>query len=205
MQTNSTKELLAEVRKSYRLLYSYQKRILDLVDFIGKKYGLNYDGGYPKFSSPGPRNGSGRLDLWAWDWLNMYFYEFHFQNKKAGEDTIYFSIFLMNDSGFFETHNENKIGKTSVSKFAEVEDSTSDLIFVVGKNLWDGWGYNWDEPEFILNESGEKRKGNNKYMIFKHYALDLFEDENGAMKCIKDFEALCKENNIKLKVLDQKI
>ncbi len=108
MQKNNTKELLIEVRKSYRLLYQYQKRILDLVDYIGKKYGLNYNGGYPKFSGVTPRNGSGNLNLWAWDWLNMYYYEFHFSHKKSGNDTLFFSVFLLNDNGFFKNNNEKK-------------------------------------------------------------------------------------------------
>jgi hypothetical protein len=204
MQSN-TRELLVEVRKSYRLLFEYQKRILNLVDYIGKKYGLNYDGGYPKFSSVAPRNGSGNLNLWAWDWLNMYYYEFHFGNKKSGDDTLFFSIFVINDNGFFKANNETKINKTSISKFSDIVDSDSELVFVIGKNLWDGWGYNWDEPEFTLKKYGEKRIDENKIMIFKHYSLELFEDENQALKCLKDFETICSENDIKFKILEPKI
>jgi hypothetical protein len=205
MQKSNTKELLTEVRKSYRLLYDYQKRILDLVDFIGKKYGLIYDGGYPKFSHVAPRNGRGNLNLWAWDWLNMYYYEFHFSNKKSRNDTIFFSIFLLNDNGFFKSHHDNKINKTSVSKFSGIEDSESELIFVVGKNLWDGWGVNWDEPGFILEKFGEKRKDVNKFMVFKHYSLEQFEDENKALKCLKDFESICHNNEIDFKIVETKI
>lgn len=205
MQKNNTKELLAEVRKSYRLLYQYQKRILDLVDYIGKKYGLSYNGGYPKFSGIAPRNGSGNLNSWAWDWLNLYYYEFHFGNKKSGDDTLFFSIFLLNDNGFFKANNERKINKTSISKFTDSDDSESELIFVVGKNLWEGWGYNWDEPEFILKKFGEKRKDENEIMIFKHYSLELFEDENKAIKQVKDFEMTCSNNDIKFEMIETKI
>ncbi len=157
MQNNISQTLL-EVRKAYRFLYSYQKRILDLISFIGGKFGFKYNGGYPKFSSPAPRNGKGYLNLWSWDWLNLYYYEFHFENFIIQEDQIYFSIFLLNDTGYFESRQDNNIAKTSVGKFKLVEDSKSELIFVIGKNMWDGWGYDWDEPEFILQSYGEKVK-----------------------------------------------
>jgi hypothetical protein len=203
MQQSNTKELLVEVRKSYRLLYEYQSRILDLVDYIGKKFGLNYSGGYPKFSNATMRNGSGNLNLWAWDWLSMYYYEFHFENRKVGADTLYFSIFLLNDSGFFESYHqlENKISKTSVSKFNDVEKSKSELILVVGKNMWEGWGYNWDEKKFILEDTGKKEGvDKNKLMIFKHYSLDKFYTEEEAIKSLNDFESFCESMSINFKV-----
>jgi hypothetical protein len=106
---------------------------------------------------------------------------------------------------FLKITTKKKINKTSISKFSDIDESESELIFVVGKNLWEGWGYNWDEPEFTLEKIGKKRKDENKIMIFKHYSLDLFEDEYKALKQLKDFEMMCSENNIKFKIIDTKI
>lgn len=204
MQANGINEILLEVRKSYRLLFEYQKRILDLVDYIGKSYNLKYDGGYSKFSDTSPRNGSGSLDSWAWDWLSMYYYEFHFKNKvinnDKNKDTIYFSLFILNDDGYFQAKKEQNIARTSVSKFVDVEKSNSKLIFVVGKNYWDSWGKNWDDLDFILKDQDVKRKSENEYMIFKSFSLECFENEDNAKKNILEFEKLCQEYNIKINI-----
>ena len=80
-----------EVRKAYRLLADYQRKVLDLVDFIGSSFGRTYSGGYPKYGNPSPRNGRGSLDYWSWDWLNLYFYEFHFGTEKIDNCLLYTS------------------------------------------------------------------------------------------------------------------
>jgi len=69
---------LLEVRKSYRLIYDFQSKILDLISFIGGSYMKTYNGGWCKFSEPTPRDKYGHskesLNQWAWDWLSMYYY-----------------------------------------------------------------------------------------------------------------------------------
>lgn len=191
-------QTLLEARKSYRFLYDYQKRILDLISFIGGKYGLKYKGGYSKFSNSSPRDGKGNLGNWAWDWLNLYFYEFNFEPKKVNDNTIYFAVFILNDTGFFEAHYENEADKLNTNTFKSVEESESKLIFVVGKNMWKGWGLSWDEPEFISKEYGNRKEGDNGLMFFKHYSLENFENEEKAISCIKDFENNCLKNDIEL-------
>lgn len=192
---------LLEVRKAYRLLYNYQDRVLDLVSFIGGKYGFRYSGGYSKFSHVTPRNGKGNLTNWAWDWLNLYFYEFNFEPKvnMKLDTSIYFSVFIVNDTGYFDARDGNDDRKTSrvdTSSFKSVEESKSELIFVAGKNLWDGWEVNWDGPEFISKNQGKKHTADGGIMVFKHYSLERFENEDGTMNCLRDFERLCAEKGI---------
>lgn len=194
------KDTLQEARKAYRFLYDYQKRILDLVSYIGGKYGFRYRGGYSKFSNSSPRDGKGNLGNWAWDWLNLYFYEFNFEPKTTSKDTIYFAIFILNDTGYFDAKNEKEANKLDTSSFKSVEEAESKLIFVAGKNMWSGWGVNWDEPEFLSQGYGDKKENENKLMVFKHYSLENFENEEKAMSCIKDFEQYCTKNNIEFKI-----
>lgn len=194
------KHTLLEARKSYRFLYDYQKRILDLISYIGGKFGLKYSGGYSRFSNSSPRDGKGSLGNWAWDWLNLYFYQFHFEPKILNDDTIYFAVFILNDTGFFEAYYENKADKLFTSSFKPVEESESKLIFVVGKNIWKGYGVRWDEPEFITKKYGQRKEDDNSLMLFKHYSLESFEYEEKALSCIKDFEKICIENNIEFKI-----
>lgn len=192
---------LLEVRKAYRLLYNYQDRLLDLVSYIGGKYGFSYKGGYSKFSDVAPRNGGGHLDNWAWDWLNLYFYQFDFK-PKAGEKlepTIHFSVFVVNDTGYFDARDaddERKTSKLDTTTFNSVEESKSKLIFVAGKDLGVVWGVDCDNPEFISQPSGEKTADDGGIMVFKHYSLERFENEEDAISCLKDFERLCNKKGI---------
>jgi len=185
---------LVEVRKAYRLLFEYQTRILDLISFIGGSFNYDYNGGYPKFSNGSPNNGKGKLTQWAWDWLSMYFYEFNFVTK----DKTAFAVFIVNDTGFYQKRKDTKVSKTKVSGFDEVENSKTKLIFVVGKNIWNGWGVNWDDDNFILDKEGQKI-ADDKIMLFKSYLLDDFFDEENAITNLKDFESYCKSYGVNFK------
>jgi hypothetical protein len=200
MQQNAN-NTLQEVRKAYRLLFDYQTRVLDLIGFIGSSFNYDYNGGYSKFSNGSPNNGKGKLSLWAWDWLSMYFYEFNFITKK---DNMAFAVFLVNDTGYFQKNKESKIAKTTVSAFDAVENSKTKLIFVVGKNTWDGWGKNWDNENFILEEAGHKIL-DDKVMLFKSYLLDDFFDEEKAIEKLKDFENYCKSYGVNFKYKEKTV
>jgi len=195
---------LIEVRKAYRLLYDYQKRILDLMSFIGGSFNREYNGGYPKFSGSGPNNGRGKLDLWAWDWLNMYYYEFNFRQKTVKSATQYFSIFLVTDTGYFQVKQESDILKTKLSSFEIPERSQSKLIFVIGDNLWDAFGKNWSSTSFILGDKGDKGEAG-KRMIYKSYELSKFGNHESAIDQLRDFERYCSEFNIDFKYQERKI
>ncbi|WP_017496808.1 hypothetical protein [Flavobacterium sp. WG21] len=199
MSENNTDTLL-EVRKAYRLLFEYQTRILDLVDFIGSSYGYSYNGGYSKFSNGSPNNGTGKLTQWAWDWLSMYFYEFNFGRK----DEKTFAVFIVNDTGFFQTRKKGNVFKTKVSSFDAVENSKTKLIFVVGKNIWNGWGKDWDDDHFILDKEGHK-KTEDKIMLFKSYPLEDFFDEDNAIENLRDFENYCKSLEVDFKYKEKAV
>ncbi len=199
MPENNNSTLL-EVRKAYRLLFEYQTRILDLIGFIGGSFGYDYNGGYSKFSNGSPNNGRGKLSQWAWDWLSMYFYEFNFGKKNK----ITFALFLVNDTGFFQKAKVNKISRTKVSAFDAVENSKTKLIFVVGKNTWDGWGVNWDDNSFILDKEGQKIS-DDEVMLFKSYLLDDFFDEENTIENLKDFENYCEIYGVNFKYKEKTV
>lgn len=204
-------DILVEVRKAYRLLFDYQTKLLALVKYIGGKYGYNYNGGYPKFSNNQPRQGSGNLDLWAWDWLNLYFHEFNFGSKKVEDKTkIYFSVFILNDDGYFQAcqNEQRNIGRVNPSKFERPESSNSKLIFVVGLNCWTGKAYfadiNWCNQRLTLEEKGIHEEENGK-MFYKSYPLENFFEENHVLLQLADFEKECKANGIPFNQVKMKI
>lgn len=201
---SNLKNSLIEVRKAYRLLYDYQKKILDLVNFIGSEYGRSYNGGYSKYCNTSPRNGKGHLTNWAWDWLNMYYYEFNFHNEN---DKSYFSVILLSDTGFYQAKEEDSSfkDKLNINKYKSPENSETKLYFVLGQNMWDCEGFLkngcWEDSNFILQESGvSERNDKSGKMIFKSYNLDRFNSIENTLLILKDFSSFCLSNNLDFKL-----
>lgn len=204
-------DILVEIRKAYRLLFDYQTKLLALVKYIGGKYGYNYNGGYPKFSNNQPRQGSGNLDAWAWDWLNLYFHEFHFGSKKIDTTTKnYFSVFILNDDGYFQAcqKEQRNVGRVNPHKFEKPENSNTKLIFVVGLNIWTGKAYfadiNWCNQRLTLEEKGIHEEENGK-MFYKSYPLENFFEENDVLNQLADFEKECQSIGIPFKQVKMEI
>lgn len=197
-----------EVRKAYRLLADYQRKVLDLVDFIGNSFGRTYHGGHSKYGDPTPRNGKGSLDLWSWDWLTMYYYEFHFGTQEINNDKITFSVFIVSDTGYYNGKiNNKKLDKRETELFTSPQDSETKLIFLVGKNRWEHgtlFAENFNNPEFITTKEGNEScdKG---IMLYKSYSLVAFSDQENAEKQMKDFEQYCKSHDVELKFLEKKV
>jgi len=192
LNTKELNDVFTDVRKAYRLLYHYQRRVMDLAKFIGDKLEYKYVGGWSYYCKPSPNNGKGRLENWSWDWLNMYYYEFHFGFKES----VGFSIFLQSDTGFFDSKTDNKL---DVEEYKDVEESKTRLIFVCGKQG------NWNPPLIMKNENissnQEIFEGTNdegSFMIGKTYDLSLFIDEESTIKQIEDFKEFCKKRKIEL-------
>lgn len=203
------KNTLLEIRKAYRLLFDFQDRILDLMGFIGNSYNRKYLGGYPKFSDEVHQKGKGKLSNWAWDWLSMYFYLFHFGTEKVGEDEITFGVFLMADDGYFRARQSNSgLSRTKVDNFAKIEESETKLLFVIGKNYWQReglFGEDWQKAEFTLGKEGRwpDNQEKDKFMLFKSYDLADFFTQDEAVKQLSDFSKYCSENNVNFKLAER--
>jgi len=187
-------EALCDVRKAYRLLYFYQRRVLDLVKFIGNTLEFEYKGGNPRFSAVTPRNGKGDLGCWAWDWLNMYYYEFYFGFKLIAGHNITFSIFIQSDAGYFDIENNNR---TMVENFTPVENTKTRLIMVVGKDGWDISKLNPD-AKVLSSQITDYFDNlmNGGIMIGKAYNLSEFINEESARLKINSFISYCKEKDV---------
>lgn len=139
---NSTKTeietALVDVRKAYRLLYDYQRSALDAAKYVGSQLGLEYQGGYSHFSNSAPKDGKGFLDNWAWDWLNLIFYEFHFNRQVSRDNCLNMSIWLFSDTGFFVSDHAAP-DKLAVSTFASPEKSGTKLGFLFYRKWKDSY------------------------------------------------------------------
>jgi len=181
--------MLTNVRNSFRLLYVFNKRLLDLMKYISKRFNLSYNGGWSKFSDPSPRDGKGSLDNWAWDWLNLYFYEFHFS-----KDNIKFSIVFQADTGMWDS----EVDYLEVEKFEKTEKTKTKLIFVFSNNeYWDmdlaldeRYLKNEYEKEYIIaNEKHEK-------VYCKIFELDNFRNKNETDKALEEYIKYLNKNKI---------
>jgi hypothetical protein len=131
---------LLDVRKAYRLLHDYQRMALDAAQYIGTQLGLTYMGGYPYFSNCAPRKGQGKLECWAWDWLNLMFYDFHFQREVAKGQWLNLSIWLFSDTGYFISDNQAR-DQTDVNTFVPAEKAETKVGFL----LYQHWKPEYDQ------------------------------------------------------------
>lgn len=145
--TASIEQALLDVRKAYRLLHDYQQMVLDALNYITKQLGLNYGGGYPKFSDASPREGKGGFDYWSWDWLNMMEYDFHASRDLGDGAWLRFSMLLVSDTGYFSSRQET-LEKTEVASFLPPEQSQTKLGFVISAKGW--------KPEFMVDRQAMK-------------------------------------------------
>lgn len=189
---------LIEVRKAYRLLYLYQSRVLNLMKFIEQSFDMKYNGGWSWFSDNTPREGKGTLDNSAWDWLNMYFYEFNFQLGQRTDSETSFAILLLSDTGIYDTDSEEYL---NVSTFNAPEKSSTRLVFIAGKNTW------WNKPPF--KEDFDERipiytsspvpyckSIGDDVMLAKSYPLEDFLNQESTLVQLRDWAEFCKKNGV---------
>ncbi len=181
-----------DVRKAYRLLYTYQQRVMDIIKFIGQLTSRQYNGGWSKFSNSSPKDGKGNLDMWAWDWLNMYCYEFFFGDAIINGNKIGLSVWLVSDTGFYDTEAREAL---NLDSFSAVENATTKFVIFAGKNAWykesdDFWNnFKKDAPEYI-------EKNDDGILLAKSFSLSSFINEAASRKCLHQFAAFCAANSI---------
>lgn len=136
-------DVLVDVRKAYRLLHDYQRLVLDSMKYIASQLGMHYNGGWPKFSGITPCGNNKDLDKWAWDWLNMLWWEFHFMSRPR-ENNPYLRICLLSDTGSFESES-GRVDSTRTDTFDNVKASKSKLLFIADKHSEES---NWKFPDY---------------------------------------------------------
>lgn len=206
MQTNNIDNITLEARKAYRFLFEYQSRILDLMKFIQSNYDLKYYGGLPMFSDAAPQKGRGDLDNWSWDWLNMYYYQFSFfyNNDKSEETGKFFSAFIINDTGYYESLFAGKItdtpqGRLDINSFKAAEESQTRLIFVANKGKWETQKH-WQSEDIIFNSQSGIISYDKGLICHKSYNLSEFINQDSALEQLTDFSLLCQRNGIDIKI-----
>lgn len=172
---------LLDVRKAYRLLHDYQRAALDAASYIGAQLGLSYSGGYSCFSDAPPKQGRREVlrNCWAWDWLNLYFYDFVF-SKKIDDKEYRLSIWLFSDTGYFVSNNLSAL-QTEVNSFAPAENSGTKVGFV----LYSEWNPEMDK--FYTDKEAVRN------FIENNAELPHLHQDAGVLAMCCDFSRLCDE------------
>ncbi len=209
--------IFIDVRNAFRLLNRYQKRVLQIVSYIreqtpftamwGAKWYFDEIG--KKRNSPDAEYAklSVHKDMWGWDFLYGYIFEYYFGRERVSKKNIEMSIFQISDDGFFISNRDNK-HMTDISCFASSEQSHSYLVLnisVFTSKECQLWLSDPDFPDdyqedfftkFLESPSDIKITKDDKgtVNIIKKYSMQRFATQNDADEVIRDFGRIVKEN-----------
>jgi hypothetical protein len=190
---NELEEIFIDVRKAYRLLYLYQRRVLDTIGFISSTLSKPYVEGHTLFSNSHKNQKQIHFHQWAWDWLPMFCYEFKFAVEEIKDSKYQFSVILYSDNGFEEAGD--MVTHTNVEEFYPVEISQTQIYFQLWKNVAD-----WNEDYDILwrSESTDKyeHSENDTHFLSQRFNLSSFDNEDNIIGRLREFKEYCREKGI---------
>ena len=210
--TENLSKALLDVRRAHRILYAYQRRMSDLAYFIKCKLGMPDFYGFKHFSNPiyGRSKGHSRLniwhDMWAWDYLYSYLFEYYLGVQKTS-DEVYeykFSLIQYSDTGYFDQDGQRRC---RISEFGSEKESSSKLLFFLEYKSKDS-EWEWKDGSYmeriVLNkEVGSKehtkevrRTTSGGTQILCSFPLERFINMEATLEVLREFRSYCKEQGI---------
>ena len=197
-----------DVRNAFRLLARYQSRVLDIVNYIREHTPYTDMWGLRRYCNvistrkncPGDNyaNLNVHCDMWSWDFMYNYLFEYYFGQVKIQRKTIDMSIIQVSDDGFYKSLANNP-SPTDISTFLPSDESNSYLVFTAGWNEWLRDDVE-DDNEAFLNKFLAQSKDvsiykNDKghWSRTKRYPLQRFASQKDADQVISDFGKLVKD------------
>ena len=217
MMKKEIDNIFIDVRNAFRLLSRYQKRILNIVNYIREQTPFTDMWGSKNWycdeiknrrNSPDKEYAKLKVDkdMWGLDFLYGHFFEYYFGTTKKGIHTIEMSLFQVSDDGYFISNDENK-HMTDVSSYASSEISHSYIVFNVSiyrtkqSNIWlcDPERPEEDCKDFLTRFLESSKDTiitctDKEYTILKKYEMQRFASQTEADKVITDFAKLVKDN-----------
>ena len=208
---NLSKALL-DVRRAHRILYAYQRRMSDLAYFIKCKLGMPDFYGFKHFSNPihGRRKGHSRLkiwhDMWAWDYLYSYLFEYYLGEKEADDKLHDYKLSLIqySDTGYFDKDGQRRC---RISEFGSEDESGSKLLFFLEyKPKHSEW--EWKDGSYMERIVLNKKVGSKKHetgvitigvkhkQILCSFPLEEFINMEATLEVLSEFRSYCQEQDI---------
>ncbi|RFC55012.1 hypothetical protein [Brumimicrobium aurantiacum] len=190
LNTGELNEALKDVRKAYRLIALYQKRVLDIVKYCSNNYNVVFNSGWAKFSIPAQNGNRANINYLSWNWLSLYTYEFNLGRIDRGEDRYHFKIVHQADTGYYDANAEKKVGKINVDQFGDVNTSKTRLFFVLSKND------NGCPMQHVLNgnltthDNQQILKGN---WLAVPFDLQRFASQETTDMVLQEFNGICRD------------
>ena len=183
--------------------------MLDLVHFIQSKLDMPKFRGFKHFSRPISKN-SGYLtiwhDMWAWDYLYSYLFEYYLGEKEAGDKLHNYKLSLIqySDTGYFDQDGQKR-GR--ISEFGSEEESSSKLLFFLEYKSKDS-EWEWKDGSYMEGIVLDKKvgsKGHTKEVrsttsggkqILCSFPLERFINMEATLKVLSEFRSYCQEQGI---------
>lgn len=210
---NLSKALL-DVRRAHRILYAYQKRMLDLVHFIQGKLDMPVKDlcGIKHFSKPiyGRSIGHTPLNIWptmwAWDYLYSYLFEYYLGEKEAGDKLHNYKLSLIqySDTGYFDQDGQKR-GR--ISEFGSEEESSSKLLFFLEYKPKDS-EWVWKDGSYMERIVLNKEFGSKEHtktvrdtatrgtQILCSFPLERFINMEATLEVLREFRSFCQKQEI---------
>ncbi len=189
---------LTDVRRAYRLLWAYQRRMLDTIHVIADAFEEHaFYVWTPTYFDPPCRYTKDPLENWAWDMLPMVAISYlclpfgaDRNRPKAGEWML--EIYLVSDTGFelLETRNEPD------SKAFEPAEMTASEIWLYAWQCMASVELNWlakvwgplDRP----NEEGilVELKQHPFRVLGKKFDISTLSDRDAIKRAVVEFRAI---------------
>ena len=210
--TENLSKALLDVRRAHRILYAYQRRMSDLAYFIKCKLGMPDFYGFKHFSNPiyGRSKGHSRLniwhDMWAWDYLYSYLFEYYLGEKEAGDKLHNYKLSLIqySDTGYFDQDGQKR-GR--ISEFGSEEESSSKLLFFLEYKSKDS-EWVWKDGSYMERIVLDKKVGSKEHkkevrytstgvkQILCSFPLERFINMEATLEVLREFRSYCQEQDI---------
>ena len=210
--TENLSNALLDVRRAHRILYAYQRRMSDLAYFIKCKLGMPDFYGFKHFSNPiyGRSKGHSRLniwhDMWAWDYLYSYLFEYYLGVQKTSDEAYEykFSLIQYSDTGYFDQDGQRRC---RISEFGSEKESSSKLLFFLEYKPKDR-NWEWGDGtslEGIVLDKKVGSKGHTKEVrsttsggkqILCSFPLERFINMEATLEVLREFRSYCQEQDI---------
>lgn len=184
----------------------------DLAYFIKCKLDMPDFYGFKHFSNPihGRRKGHSRLkiwhDMWAWDYLYSYLFEYYLGEKEADDKQHNYKLSLIqySDTGYFDKDGQRRC---RISEFGSEDESGSKLLFFLeykpkdSKWVWKDGSY----MERIVLDKEFGRKEHTKTFrstatgvkqILCSFPLERFINMEATLEVLREFRSYCQEEGI---------
>ncbi len=203
-----------DVRTAFRLLARYQSRVLDIVGYIREHTPFTDMWGRRLFCRTiGTRKARNEAekgiteyanlavwsDMWSWDFLYNYLFEYYFGQVKIQRKIVEMSVIQVSDDGFYKSHDMQS-SATNITTFAPAVEANSLIVLTACHKAWMRGDEEQDSDvflhKFLASEQDtvifKDEKG--AWAITKKYPMQRFASQKDADKVLSDFGRIIKDN-----------